>query len=138
MKNLVVLVSCTWLSAAALSGEFWREAPKGVPGVVLVTSNERGETSFECVGYADRKAKRKMTPDSIFCMASANLEQPSKNPAATLSNWAIQISSGHFARHRCSSSDAEKSSYGMPTIVARHPVGRMYNEFAGPSCCGPK
>lgn len=69
MKNIVLLVSCIWLSAA-VSGEFWREAPKGVPGAVLVTSNERGDTSFECVGYADLATKRRMAPDSVFSMAS--------------------------------------------------------------------
>ena len=52
------------------AGELWQAAPEGVPGAVLVTSTEAGKTTFECVGYADLAAKRKMTPDTVFWMAS--------------------------------------------------------------------
>ena len=57
-------------AVTARAGELWHEAPDGVPGAVLVTSTEEGKTSFECVGYADLEAKRKMTPDTVFWMAS--------------------------------------------------------------------
>ena len=57
-------------AVTARAGELWHEAPDGVPGAVLVTSTEEGKTSFECVGYADLAAKRKMTPDTVFWMAS--------------------------------------------------------------------
>lgn len=52
------------------AGELWQAAPEGVPGAVLVTSTEAGKATFECVGYADLAAKRKMTPDTVFWMAS--------------------------------------------------------------------
>ena len=57
-------------AVTARAGELWHEAPDGVPGAVLVTSTEAGKTSFECVGYADLAAKRKMTPDTLFAVFS--------------------------------------------------------------------
>ena len=57
-------------AGTAQGGELWHEAPEGVPGAVLVTSTEDGKAFFECVGYADLAAKRKMTPDTLFWMAS--------------------------------------------------------------------
>jgi len=35
-----------------------------------VTSTERGDVLFECVGYADVAARSRMTPDTVFWMAS--------------------------------------------------------------------
>ena len=70
VKIRLAVVALVFCAASAFAGEFWHEAPEGVPGAVLVTSTERGTTSFECVGYADLAAKRKMTPDTVFWMAS--------------------------------------------------------------------
>ena len=69
MKGAVA-VGVVILAVHAVAGEFWREAPKDVPGAVLVTLTERGKTTFECVGYADCEARRKMSPDTVFWMAS--------------------------------------------------------------------
>ena len=70
MRSPVAVAVFSLCSFAAFAGEFWHEAPEGVPGAVLVTSTESGKVSFECVGYADLEAKRKMTPDTVFWMAS--------------------------------------------------------------------
>ena len=69
-RSLVVGLLSAFAAGTALAGELWHEAPAGVPGAVLVTSTEEGKTSFECVGYADLAAGRKMTPDTVFWMAS--------------------------------------------------------------------
>ena len=70
MRSSAAVAVFAICSFAAFAGEVWYEAPAGVPGAVLVTSIETGETFFECVGYADLAAKRKMTPDTVFWMAS--------------------------------------------------------------------
>ena len=70
MKITIAVAALALVASGAFAGEFWHEAPEGVPGAVLVTSTESGKTSFECVGYADLEAKRKMTPDTVFWMAS--------------------------------------------------------------------
>lgn len=70
MKIAITAVALAFAASGAFAGEFWHEAPEGVPGAVLVTSTESGKTSFECVGYADLSTKRKMTPDTVFWMAS--------------------------------------------------------------------
>ena len=70
MKVAITVVALACVAFGAFAGEFWHEAPEGVPGAVLVTSTESGKTSFECVGYADLVTKRKMTPDTVFWMAS--------------------------------------------------------------------
>ena len=70
MKIAITVAALAFVASGAFAGEFWHEASEGVPGAVLVTSTESGKTSFECVGYADLEAKRKMTPDTVFWMAS--------------------------------------------------------------------
>ena len=70
MRRIAIAASVLALGGTVASaGEFWREAPAGVPGAVLVTS-AGGRDSFECVGYADLEARRRMTPDTVFWMAS--------------------------------------------------------------------
>lgn len=45
--------------------------PDKVPGVVVASSNARkGEAEFYCEGFADIASGRKMTPDTLFWMAS--------------------------------------------------------------------
>ena len=63
--SLAALAAC-WAGA----GESWREAPEGIPGAVLVSAGASGDVSFECLGYADVESKRRMTPDTLFRMAS--------------------------------------------------------------------
>jgi len=72
MSLLVGAVCCAFATAvhAVPEEEVWREAPEGVPGAVCVTSGADGKAVFECLGYADLATKRKMTPDTVFIMAS--------------------------------------------------------------------
>jgi len=70
--NARLLACAAALTAAGgvWAGTFWREAPAGVPGAVSVTSTEDGKTTFECIGYANLAQQTKMTPDTVFWMAS--------------------------------------------------------------------
>ena len=72
MRSSAAAAVFAFCSFAAFAGEIWYEAPAGVPGAVLVTSIETGETFFECVGYADLEAKRKMTPDTVSISLNAS------------------------------------------------------------------
>ena len=65
--SAALAASVAWTATA---GELWRPAPEGVPGAVLVTATEHGDVNYECLGYADLAAKRRMTPDTVFWMAS--------------------------------------------------------------------